>query len=166
MPSSVVPNISALEETLDIPQLTQEEMDGIHIDWVIKPGTNDDNFYTKHLPESLQDSSIGIHDYNLWELREIVTDEFLMITHGEFGPNQRRQMRQFRNDFKPGHTILIGQGKVECLYVAEIASTYYFHPMEDKDICHHRRRICNIRKVPDGFTRRPLVQTLSAYKPL
>ena len=148
------------------PELTREEMGSLHIDWVIKPGTNDKNFNTKHLPITLQDRSIGLHYGNRGELPENVTDEQLELSHGDWGTGQRKQLKQFRNDFKIGDTIIIAQGLVECLYVAEIASSYYFHDLGDTDVSYHRRRIKNIRKIPSGFSRIPLRQTLAPYNPL
>ena len=164
----VVPVEIPLQDTRDFPQISHEEMATlIHsIKWVHKPGKNDQNFETKHLGFTLQDKSIGVHFGNCAPLQENVTDEQIKASHPECKLPARKMLRTFRNDYNIGDTILIGQGRDKCLYVAEISSTYYFHPMEDEDICHHRRRICNIRRVPDGFCRRPLIQTLSAYEPL
>lgn len=164
MPSSVVPNISALEETLDIPQLTQEEMDATHIDWVIKAWKNKPRLFEKHLAHVLSDKSIGIHFGNLGALPVDVSDQFIRETWPQLKSGSRSMLRTFRNDFKIGDTILISQGLEGCLYVAEIASTYYFQPDPDTEFCQHRMKIRNIRRVPDTFTRRPLVQTLSAYE--
>ena len=151
----------------EYPTLTHEEMSQLDIKWVIKAWKNKNpQLFEKHLKYVLEDRSIGIHFGNLGELPINVTKAYLRETFPTLGPNDISMLTTFRNDFKIDDTILISQGALKSLYVAEVASTYYFQPDPDPEFCQHRLKIKNIRKVPDGFTRRYLVQTLSPYNPV
>jgi hypothetical protein len=151
----------------EYPTLTHGEMSQLDINWVIKAWKNRiPKLFEQHLKYVLKDRSIGIHFGNLGELPINVTKAYLRETFPTLGPNEISMLKTFRNDFKIDDTILISQGALKSLYVAEVASTYYFQPDPDPEFCQHRLKIKNIRKVPDGFARRYLVQTLSPYNPV
>ena len=162
-----------MANTHHIPRLSQAEAEALPIKWVIKAWKNHnlDNFEYR-LHQLLADGSIGINFGHYQELPPNVTDEHIMeaqrhIGHPENKKASRNMLRSFRNDLKIGDYVIIGQGGTKSRYVAQISSGYYYHPDEtDQDWCMHRRRICNVRRLPEGFTRRFLMGTLGRYNPL
>lgn len=156
-----------------IPQLSQEETAALPIKWVIKAWKNKNKkIFEYRLHQLLADGSIGLNFGHYQELPSNVTDEHIMEAQRHIGhpgnkKASRNMLRSFRNDINIGDTIIIGQGATGCRYVAQIASGYYYHPDEtDQDWCMHRRRICNVRRLPEGFTRKYFKSTLGRYNPL
>ena len=151
------------------PELTSEETNATNIDHVLKAWPNTSDFQ-RQLEFILRDKSIGIDFGYYQELPPNVSPDMI-----EGLPTKMTQSKKmlcfFRNDIKIGDTIIIAQGLTGCRYLADIASSYYYQSSETLSpsvdgSCVHRRRICNIRKLPDGFCRRAQIKTLAPYKPL
>ena len=161
-----------------IPQLSQEDAAALPIKWVIKAKSNESSSeYEARLHQHLEDGSIGINFGHYQELPSNVTDEHIveaerqMVEVEQMETSNKKLSRNmlscFRNDIKSGDYFIIGQGATGCRYVAQIESGYYYQPRpEDKGWAMHRRRMCNVRRLPEGFTRKYFKPTLGRYNPL
>jgi len=151
------------------PELTSEEADTTSIDFVLKAWPNTSDF-ERQLEFVLRDKSIGIDFGYYQELPSDVTPSMIEGLPARM-TQSKKMLCSFRNDLKIGDTIIVAQGLTGCRYLADIASSYYYQSSETQipsvdGSCVHRRRICNIRKLPYGFSRRAQIKTLAPYNPL
>jgi len=137
-----------------------------NIKWIIKPTQSKRQDWNKFILELIDTSSIGI-DYNIisdiTELDEEALSEILdgnPCTSGH--PRRIKQIKDFIHNVNVGDKIIVGKGAYKSLYCATIESEPYF----DSDTiltCKIRRKLTDIKKLPQGFTRKCSLQTIVKY---
>ena len=146
----------------NIPTSTIDEINSLNSYWVIKAWKNKEGIQ-RQIDYIVKDKSIGIHFGNHGPFPTNVTDIQIVEKQPETKKPSRKMIQEFCNDIKIGDKIIIGKGKTGSLFVAEIASTYYYQPSDNIDDCQHRRRIKNIRRVPEEFIRQSQIKTLKHF---
>ena len=150
------------------PMITMEELSTLLSEgyFVMKPCKNNKNFENEH-EYVLRTESIGI-DYQInTPLPFNVTDE--QIRHSSpYLDNDRKQrsrkmVKQFIDEMNIGDKLIIGKGATKSLYICDIEGPHYFGDSEEST-CKIRRRIGNIRRLPEEFQRTYFVSTLRYYE--
>ena len=137
--------------------------------WVMKPCSNKiQEHYDNELEYVLRDNSIGIHFNIMSPIPFNATDEQIRQSSPAYlNDNSKKQSRkmvkQFIDGMNIGDKLIIAKGKNQSLYICDITSSHYFQDSEVTSF-KTRRRISNIRRVPEEFERRNLVQTLCYYE--
>ena len=144
---------------------TPEEVNQL-AQWVIKSYTNKSKFETWN-EFNIRDKSIGIHFGIFEELSSNITDEELkhVNTHNPLSQINRKQIIDFMNT-KINDWIIIARGSEQSLYIAQIASSYYYQELdgdENNEFCRHRKRLKNISKIDPSFKRRYIIKTIVPY---
>lgn len=154
----------------NIETLTMEEMNTLieHGFWVMKPCSNKiQQHFENELEYVLRDKSIGIHFNINREIPSNATDEQIRESSAYLNNDSKKQSRkmvkQFVDNMQIGDKIIIARGKEQSLYICDITSSHYF---QDSEVTSFkiRRRINNIKKIPEEFERKSLVQTLRYYE--
>ena len=115
---------------------------------------------------NIRDKSIGIHYGIYHELPFNVSDDYLKQLPNNFESGNIRQIKYFINDLKINDWIIIAKGKYDVLYYAQIASSYYYHELDDdhnNEFCRHRRRLKNIFQIDSNFKRKAMLNTIIPY---
>ena len=152
------------------PMITMEELSTLLNQgyWVIKPCPNKkEEDYDNELEYVLRDKSIGIHFQINTALPINVTDEQIrqsspLLINDSKKPS-RKMVKQFIDEMNIGDKLIIGKGATKSLYICDIEGPHYFDDSEEST-CKIRRRIRNIRRLPEEFQRTYFVSTLRYYE--
>ena len=152
------------------PMITMEELSTLLNQgyWVIKPCPNKkEEDYDNELEYVLRDKSIGIHFQINSALPINVTDEQIrqsspLLINDSKKPS-RKMVKQFIDGMNIGDKLIIGRGAKQSLFICDITSSHYFQDSETTEF-KTRRRISNIRRIPEEFERKKLVSTLCYYQ--
>ena len=144
---------------------TPEEVNQL-AQWVIKSYTNKSKFDTWN-EFNIRDKSIGIHYGIFEEISSNITDEQLKNVNTQIPLSNinRKQIIDFMN-IKINDWIIIARGAKKSLYIAQIASSYYYQELDGDDnneFCRHRKRLKNISKIDASFERRYCIKTIVHY---
>ena len=134
--------------------------------WIIKSYTNKSKFDTWN-EFNIRDKSIGIHFGIFEELSSNITNEQLknVNTPSPLSNINRKQIIDFMNT-KINDWIIIARGAKQSLYIAQIASSYYYQELdgdENNEFCRHRKKLENISKIDSSFIRRYCIKTIVPY---